>query len=393
MPITGTSPLSALIFLTALFFLNFFSRILFSPLLPSIEESLSLSHATAGAFFLILSCGYFISLIGSGYVSSKLSHKKTIILSMLAISASLFLIASVTRLLYLQAAFFILGLAAGVYLPSGISTISALFAQNHWGRAFAVHELAPNLAFLTAPLYASILVSHLQWQQTLYILAAATFMAALLYFRFGRGEDLYGESPSLANCGTIVFQKNFIVLAFLFSMGMAGTIGLFNVLPLFLVTVHNLSPSDANLLVGVSRIATLISALAGGWLADRFGNRKTICGVLLLTGISTAGIGLTQGPFLAAWIFLQPVLAVCFFPAGFALLSRIGTPETRNVVISLAVPLAFVFGAGLLPALVTRMADAGFFQAGLILMGSVTASGSLLIFLLRYDENTISRRH
>ncbi len=380
----ASSALSALIALTAIFYLNFFSRVIFSPLLPSIEQSLSLSHGTAGAFFLILSCGYFISLVGSGYISSKLSHKKTIILSMLAISASLFLIASVTTLIYLQCAFFIMGMAAGIYLPSGISTISALFSQNKWSRAFAIHELAPNLAFLTAPLFSSLFLSQLNWPQTIFILAIATFLSALFYMRFGQGDDLYGEPPNLANCNAILFQKNFILLALLFSMGITGTIGVFNVLPLFLVNIHFITLQDANLVVGLSRIASLFSALAGGWLADRFGNRRTIGGVLLLSGIATVCIGLIHGTSLIIWIYVQPVLAVCFFPAGFALLSRLGTVETRNVVISLAVPLAFVLGGGLLPALVARMADANLFHTGLIMMGIFISFGSVLIFFLQY---------
>ena len=388
MPPHRYSSLSALLLLTAIFYLNFFSRIIFSPLLPEIEQSLSLSHGAAGAFFLILSSGYFISLVGSGFISSKLSHKKTIVLSMLAISLSLFLIASVTTLWYLRTAFFILGMAAGIYLPSGISTISELFKRHHWGRAFAVHELAPNLAFLTAPLFSSFFVTRIYWQQTVYILAVTTFLSAVLYMRFGRGDELFGKPPNLSNCSTILFQKNFILLVLLFAMGIAGTIGVFSVLPLFLVNNHFMTPQDANLVVGLSRISTLFTALAGGWLADRFGNRRIIGSVLLLTGISTACIGLTSGSTLMTYIYLQPVLSVCFFPAGFVLLARLGTPETRNVVISLVIPLAFVLGGGFFPSMVTRMADSGHFPAGLILTGIFISSGAFLVLLLR--PNTAS---
>ena len=45
-----------------------------------------------------------------------------------------------------------LGLAAGLYMPSAIATITALVDQRHWGKAIAIHELAPNLAFFTGPL-------------------------------------------------------------------------------------------------------------------------------------------------------------------------------------------------------------------------------------------------
>lgn len=304
---------------------------------------------------------------------------------MLAIGASLLLIASMTKLIALQFAFFLLGMASGVYLPSGIATISALFSQNRWGRAFAVHELAPNLAFLSAPLCASLLLPLTDWRHIILIPGTAAFLAALLYLGFDRENDLRGEPPNPAICRAILLQKNFLLLTLLFAMGMSGTIGVFNLLPLYLVNVHPYPPEDANLLVGLSRISTLFSALAGGWLADRFGSKTTIGSVLVLSGICTVCIGLTEGVSLVLWIFLQPALAVCFFPAGFALLSGLGTQETRNVVISLAIPLAFVAGAGLLPALIATMADAGQFKLGLLLLGSFILSGTFLIPFLSSD--------
>ena len=118
-------------------------------------------------------------------------------------------------------------------------------------------------------------------------------------------------------------------------------------------------------------------------MADRFGNRKTIAGVLLLTGLATLCLGVAGGGFLVCVIFLQPVLAVCFFPAGFALLSRLSTEETRNVVISLAVPLAFVLGGGLIPFLITRMADFGLFDTGLIITGLLITAPAILVVQLR----------
>jgi len=301
---------------------------------------------------------------------------------MFFISASLFLIASLTSLSHLQPAFFLLGLGAGLYLPSAIATITELFTHVHWGKAFAVHELAPNLAFLTAPLCSSLLLSQLHWQHTVLILAFISFMAGSLYHHFGRGGKLFGTPPNIPLFLSILKQRNFIILAILFALGISSTIGIFNILPLFLVTNHNLSLQDANLLVGLSRMLTLGTALLGGWLADRFGNRKTIACVLLLTGLTTSGIGLTSGNVLVAFIFLQPLLAVCFFPAGFSLLSQLADPSARNVVISLAMPLSFVIGGGFLPALITVMADAGLFNTAIVSTGMIICFGTLLVAML-----------
>ncbi len=298
---------------------------------------------------------------------------------MFFISASLFLIASLTSFSQLQPAFFLLGLGAGIYLPSAIATISELFTPAHWGKAFAVHELAPNLAFLTAPLCASLLLATIHWQHVVLILAISSLLAGSLYFFFGQGRQLFGSTPDFKICLSILRQRDFLIMVVLFACGISGTIGIFNILPLFLVTDHHMVLRDANILVGLSRALTLGTALLGGWLADRIGNRGTMAAVLFLTGLTTAFIALTKGGFLIVSVFLQPLLAVCFFPAGFAMLTRMVTPSKRNVVISLTIPFAFLIGGGLLPALITTMADAGLFHAGIVMTGLFISSGALLV--------------
>lgn len=376
------SPLAGLSLLTSIFYLNFFARIVFAPLLPRMEEDLILSHGEAGSFFLFLSCGYFLSLLGSSFVAARVSHQQTIAWSMLAISGSLLLIAAGDSLLFLRCAFFLLGLTAGVYLPSAVATISALFANRHWGKVFAVHELAPNLAFLSAPLAASFLLAHLDWQQIVILLAALSFCACLAYLRFGRGSDLYGRPPDLSTWLQIMRQRQFGLLVLLFAMGISGTLGVFSVLPLYLVTDHLLPLPQANMLVGLSRIGTLFTTLLGGWLADRFGTRRTMATVLLLSGVSASCIGIAPGPALFPLIFFQTSIAVCFFPAAFSVLAGFHAPETRNVVISLAVPLAFVAGGGVLPYLIATLAETSSFGIGLVCAGMFIATGTLLVPLI-----------
>ena len=50
--------------------------------MPEIEADLGISHRSAGSLFFTISIGYFIALIGSGWIAAGLSHRRTIILSM-----------------------------------------------------------------------------------------------------------------------------------------------------------------------------------------------------------------------------------------------------------------------------------------------------------------------
>jgi NNP family nitrate/nitrite transporter-like MFS transporter len=377
------SSLAGLCLLTAIFYLNFFARIVFAPLLPRMEESLVLSHGEAGSFFLFLSCGYFVSLLGSSFLAARVSHQQIIGWSMLTISGSLLLIAAGNSLSFLRGAFFLLGLTSGLYLPSAVATISALYASHQWGRVFAVHELAPNLAFLSAPLAASLMLAYLDWQQSILLLAVLCFCAGSAYLRLGRGRDLHGKPPDLATWLQILRQGDFRFLVLLYTMGIAGTLGVFSILPLYLVTDHLMPLQEANALVGLSRIGTLFTTLLGGWLADRFGNRRTMAAVLFFSGVATSCLGIAHGPALFALIILQTSIAVCFFPAAFSVLAGFTAPETRNVVISLTVPFAFLGGGGLLPYLIATLAETGSFRTGLICAGLFITTGSLLLPLLK----------
>lgn len=377
--IYSTTPSSLPILLLAfIFYLNFISRIILAPMLPEITADLSLSHAEGGSFFLCISCGYFVSLLGSGFFSSRLGHKRTIIISLLATGQAMLLASLSSSLLLLQMSFLFLGWAAGLYLPSAVATITSLYQAKLLGRVFGVHEVAPNLAFLTAPLFAAWLSTEFTWQQVLLLLAIITSAAAILYGIYGHGRHLQGTAPDLASCRELISLREFWLLVVLFSMGIGSTHGVYSVLPTFLISEHAMDEAAANTLVGLSRSTTLLTAFFGGWLSDKFGSHRTISVILLVTGVFTVLLGISAEPLLAVWIWLQPLTAVCFFAPAFSALSQIGSPGARNMVVSLALPIAFVFGAGVVPVAITTLADGGHFSLGLILSGVFIGSGSLL---------------
>ena len=158
-------------------------------------------------------------------------------------------------------------------------------------------------------------------------------------------------------------------------------------LPLYLVTERGLERNWANTLVAFSRISGLGMAFLAGWAADRVGPRRTMGGVLLLTGIMTALLSVTYGYWIIVVVFLQPMLAVCFFPAGFAALSRIGPSSARNVVVSLTIPVAFLVGAGAIPTVIGVMGDVGSFASGLALVGGLILTGFVLALYLKLPDS------
>ena len=69
-----------------------------APLTPSTEQDLNISHYEAGSLFLLIPMGYLTSLIGSGFVSSRFTHHKTILISYVILGIALLAVAQMAWL-------------------------------------------------------------------------------------------------------------------------------------------------------------------------------------------------------------------------------------------------------------------------------------------------------
>ncbi len=377
-----------LFFLTSIFFLNFTIRIILSPLLPTIKADMGLTHDQAGSFFLISASGYFISLLCSGFVSSRLMHKKTIVLSAMASGFAFLLTGLSPNLLAMRVGLFVVGATAALYLPSGMAMLTSTIHKDHWGKAIGIHEIAPNLSFLLAPIICEGLLLFISWRNVLVSIGIVSILLGALFLKFSNVKDFSGEPPMLSSFLPLVKTPSFWMMVVLFSLGVTGTLGVYSMLPLFLVNEHGMLQSQANTLITISRILTLPMALFVGWLSDHFGLKKTLGAVVLLTGILTLLIGLAQADYIKVVIFFQPMLAVCFFPPAFAALSQIGSKETRNILISFTVPIAFLAGGGLVPNVIGILGENGMFSIGFIGAGILIAIGSMITFFLKLEKGS-----
>ena len=380
---TFRNHLSPLFLLASIFLLNFSSRILLAPLLPALEKDLALSHSDAGSLFLFLSMGYFISLLGSGHISSRISHKKTIVISAIFVGIALSSISFVESLFTARCCVFILGIFAGTYLPSGITTVTSLVHPKHWGKAVAIHELAPNLSFILTPLLVDMLLQWFSWRYILLFIGMTSIILGVIFFRFGKGGLFLGNAPNFKAIIPILKVPDFWMLVLLFGLAITSTLGIYNMLPLYLTAEHGYNLEWANSLVGMSRISTLGMAFLAGLATDRLGPKTIMICVFFVTGILTVLLGMVSTYWVVVVIFLQPILAVCFYPAGFSALSSVSTAENRNVVVSLTIPIAFVLGGGAVPAFIGTMADLGHFSLGISLSGLMILTGFFISLFLK----------
>jgi len=370
-------------FLAGLFFLNFASRIILSPLLPTIEKELVISHSQAGFFFFLSSGGYLVGLLASGVLTSRSSHRLAISASLAGVGIALLTIAAATSLWLIECGLMVLGFAAGFYLPSAIATITSLVDKRHWGKAIAIHELAPNLAFFATPFLAEIFLHWSSWRMGLGLLGVLSLVGSLSFGRLGRGGDFPGESPGSNAFAVLARTPAFWLMMVLFGVGVSSTIGVYAMLPLYLVSQRNFDQSTANTLVAFSRSHGPMLGLLGGWASDKLGAKGTIIISLIFTGITTLLLGTLSGRALGAAVLVQPLVAVWFFPAAFAAIAMITPPSARNLAVAFSVPVGYIIGGGAIPTFIGIMGDAGSFATGFVVTGLLIAAGGLLSIRLR----------
>jgi NNP family nitrate/nitrite transporter-like MFS transporter len=317
-----------------------------------------------------------------------LTHRLTISVSVLTASASLVALSFVHSVTIFHVLVFVGGLGNGMYPGSGIAAVTMLVPDAHRGKALAVHECGPNLSFILAPIIAAALAPSFGWRSVTLVVGIGGIVVTLLFTLFGRASRDRGQPPSFANIAGLMRNTSFWVLSVLFVVAFTAAAGVYSVLPTYLIVDHGLSERFVNNLVGASRVTGFLAILSAGTLTDRFGFRPVVTIILLVTGTVTILLGVAHGWFLVVSVFLQPLVVGAFFPVGLNALSRVTSPERRNLAIALAIPLANIMGVGTIPPLLTTAGARGFFSVSFVVLGAIVLASIGLLPIMKRGERT-----
>lgn len=375
--------LTPILFLAGILFFTFLSRVVFSPLLVQIEEELHLSHAKSGSLFLLISIGFAPVMLGSGFVSQRITHRGTILLASITCGLALLVIAFSRSLIGIQIGMIVLGMGSGLYFPSAMATMTRLVDPEHWGKAISLHEAGPTMGYVLAPIVAEIGLSFTSWRGVLIIIGVAGLAMATVFALFGKGGRFPGEPPRLDNIGRIFYQPSFWLIAILMSLACGASVGVYSILPVYLISERGLDQGLVNTLVGLSRISGLVTLFLAGWLADRFGAKQVMATIYAATAILTGLLGIGQNVILVIVVFLQPAVVAAFFPVALLGLANVGPPRTRNVAVSLMIPFVYLFGGGVVPAGMGVAGEYYGFALGFLLMGGLLLISLVFLLFLR----------
>jgi NNP family nitrate/nitrite transporter-like MFS transporter len=370
------------VYLSAIAMCSLLSRVVFSPLLPAIEDDLALTHGEAGSIFFYTSFGFSVGMLCSGFISRVLTHRFSIFCSTLTAGVSLVAVSLCPSLGCMRVVLFILGAGTGLYMPSAMATITSLVKKEQRGRAIAINEVGFNMSFVVAPLLGRALLPYTSWRFVTQFIAVMIVSSGVVFILFGEGGTDRGSPPHLKHIRKIIVQPSFWIITLLFALAIGGEIGVFSMIPTYMVKEKLWDQEFVNTLIGISRLSCIFSVFVTGWLVDHIGIKPLIRAVFGIAGVVTAIMGFADGILLVVAVFVQPLVIICFFPAGLSAIAALDHPELLSLTTSLIAPSAYLIGAGLVPAGMALLGDQGAFSAGFFITGGALLAALVPIHFL-----------
>jgi MFS transporter, NNP family, nitrate/nitrite transporter len=368
---------AALLFLFwGMWYLAFSTRTSLAPFLPMIQDEFALTHSVTGGLLIFIAAGQGLGYFYAGPLATRVGSKKPVAVSFVAAAASLVGLYFASSYNAMALWLFLFGVCGGIYLPCAIPLLTAAFDREHWGKAISFHETAAGLSILTIPYLAALLLTIMTWRESFLVLAAVfALVVPVFWLASSDGRNRPSEEVGMRE---VIRRPELWIIMTLWVLSVMGSIGVYSILPLFLVSERGMSVETANRVLSISRIGGFAGQIAVGFLLDRFDTGKIILLLMLMSGLAAIGLGLAGATaLLIAMLFLQASFCVVFFPVGIVAIAKLTSPVERGVFAGIIMSISTIVGCGLTPFLLGLIADLWRFQHGFVLLGLLNIAALL----------------
>lgn len=374
----------ALFFLTLtwfLWFMNVAMRTILSPILPILEDEFGVVHAQAASIFTFIAFGYGTSVSFSGIAASKFGCKKGVIFSFFIAMFVYFIFPMVKHFYLFYPLGFLLGIAAGMYLPSIIPMITEYFEERLWGKAISIHESAASLAIFGAPFIALFMLSLFPWR-AIFTLFGIVFIVCMIIFQVTTKEVkvVAGKKSYLRD---LLRSGDLWLMAIIWIFAAGGNLGLYFILPLYLVKELGMDVGTANTIFGISRLGGVVVGISAGFLVDRFSLKKTMFLLSSLSGLFAMLLTTQHMSVMKLFLFLQSSVNIGYFPVALVSIQRMFEREERGPATGFIITLGVVCGVGITPYLLGLSGDHMSFRFGIFILGALGVLSSGLVWFLK----------
>jgi FSR family fosmidomycin resistance protein-like MFS transporter len=319
----------------------------------------------------------------SGFLADRIGSRRVLVLCCLGMAAGSVGVAASRNIYTLGVSLGVLGLAAALYHPAGLSLIARRVVGVE--KAMAYHGILGTLGLALGPVVAGAITAGVGWRWSYVVLAAALAGLGATFAALARGggrrlERTTAEAVNLPQKtllgGLLLFYVIAVMNGFIFH-------GATTFLPTRLATVKNLFVGNvattATLLVGIG------GQYVGGLLASRWRYELVLAGSFLFSGVALLLLGTAHGAFLFAPALVYGFAHFSTQPVTNTLVSRLASARRQGVAFGVNFFLAFglgSFGTGFVGYVGERFnLGEGFAVLGLV--GLFAVPFTFLLWLLR----------
>ncbi|SDK61411.1 MFS transporter [Natronorubrum texcoconense] len=304
---------TVLLLCTCAFFVTYFARLAFSPVVPFITDDFSVSNTQIGIALSGMWIAYGLTQYPSGLLADRFGEKRIILLSVGGTAVLSFVAAASPVFVLFCLGVAGIGAVAGLHYTVASTLLSRTYDDT--GTAIGIHSLGAPAAGLIAPVAAAWVGVRYGWRPAVALVVLCALPIFVLFLwrvhpteprrpdTESTDRSIGGSFVSFLVRPTIAFSTCVAILA------MFAINGLISFLPTFLVEFHGYTPTLAGIVFSAYFVARGGTQIGVGALSDWYDRDVVIAGCLLLGMVGILLFLLDSGLWVA-------FLAVLLFGTG-----------------------------------------------------------------------------
>jgi MFS family permease len=162
--------------------------------LVSIAQEFGASLFVLGVLANILGFTFGLTALPAGFLTDRIGERRLLIICCLGMGVAAIIVGLSPNIYVLGVALAILGLALGIYHPTGAAFISRVASQR--GLAFGYLGIGGNIGQAAGPLLAGIIAAFMGWRAAYFIFAIPAFFLAAMFFFFVHTEAHFTQQST-----------------------------------------------------------------------------------------------------------------------------------------------------------------------------------------------------
>jgi len=382
-----------MIVLYVLYFLDFATRAVVSPMFPILKQDLGLSDAQLGWLSTIVLAMVGLLSIPLSYLIDRWRRGKMIALMSIVWSIASFfsgLSANFTQLLVTRG---VLGVGEASFNSGGQSLIMAMVKKARRATVTGIWTTAPSLGMAVGMVIGGWVAVHMGWRTAFMVVAVPGILFGILAWFMpdykNRPKDQNGAAGSSSlsfgsTMKTILTNRTAVTLFISFGLIYFFQNTLIYWLPTYFNRYMGMDVTTAGSMTALVMVSALIAAPLGGWMGDLISrknpaNKMLLCWICVLLSIASYACAILFN----AWPLF---LVTCFFSFMFIPTQHTASQEIvpfylRASTYGVYIFCMFFLGGLWGPAVTGMVSDASNLQMGFWVNGAVALLGSIGYFI------------